>query len=151
MAHGPAPTVPTDVHHPRPQLTRPGWVDLSGPWGFAFDDDVAGMNEEWHVGEPRFFGRTIVVPFPFESPASGIGDTGFHPVVWYRRTFTAPVPHGRRLLHLGAVDYRAHVGVNGRQVAYHEAVIRRSRRTSRRRCGPTASRSSSGAPRTAPP
>ena len=37
----------------------------------------------------------ITVPFPFESPASGIGDTGYHPVVWYRRTFTASASPGR--------------------------------------------------------
>ena len=63
----------------------------------------------------------IQVPFPFESRASGIGDTGFHPVVWYRREVQATARPGHRLLlHFGAVDYRAHVWVNGRAVAYHE-------------------------------
>jgi beta-galactosidase/beta-glucuronidase len=42
-------------------------------------------------------------------------------VVWYRREVEASVRDGSRLLlHLGAVDYRAHVWVNGRAVAYHE-------------------------------
>ena len=68
------------------------------------------------------FDRTIEVPFPFESPASGIGDTGFHPVVWYRRTVaveraaragascstSAPSTTGRT------------VWVNGHAVAFHE-------------------------------
>lgn len=121
MAHGPAPTVPTDVHHPRPQFVRPGWEDLSGPWGFAFDDGMVGMHDDWHDGDPVHFDREIQVPFPFESPASGIHDTGFHPVVWYRRTFSAHERDGHRLLmHFGAVDYRAHVWVNGQSVAYHE-------------------------------
>jgi beta-galactosidase/beta-glucuronidase len=106
--------------HPRPQMTRPGWQDLCGPWGFAFDDGGAGIGEQW----PRradVFDRVIEVPFPFESSASGIGDTGFHPVVWYRRTVQAGVRPGHRLLlHFGAVDYRAHVWVNGRAVASHE-------------------------------
>ena len=108
------------VDHPRPQLTRPDWEDLSGPWGFAFDDEAVGIVDQW----PRradVFDRVITVPFPFESPASGIGDTGFHPVVWYRRTVqVTPRPGHRVLLHLGAVDYRAHVWVNGRAVAHHE-------------------------------
>ncbi len=106
--------------HPRPQLTRPDWEELDGPWGLAFDDGGIGIVEQW----PRrddVFDRVIRVPFPFESPASGIADTGFHPVVWYRRTVTAAAQPGHRLLlHFGAVDYRAHVWVNGRGVAYHE-------------------------------
>jgi beta-galactosidase/beta-glucuronidase len=64
--------------------------------------------------------RTIRVPFPPESTASGIGDPGFHRVLWYRRTFTAPqAPDERLLLHFGAVDYSAHVWVNGQLVAQH--------------------------------
>ena len=111
---------PSTVEHPRPQLTRPEWHELAGPWGFAFDDGSVGIGEHW----PRrsdVFDRVIKVPFPFESPASGIGDTGFHPVVWYRREVQVTARPGHRvLLHLGAVDYRAHVWVNGLAVAYHE-------------------------------
>jgi beta-galactosidase/beta-glucuronidase len=106
--------------HPRPQLTRPDWQDLSGTWEFAFDDAAVGVSEQWQRRDD-VYDRVIQVPFPFESPASGIHDTGFHPVVWYRRTVSAEVQPGHRLLlHLGAVDYRCHVWVNGRAVAYHE-------------------------------
>src|SRR4051794_7202060 len=114
-------TVPAPGRHFRPQMTRPDWLDLTGPWGFAFDDTSVGMGQHWQRRED-VFDRTIQVPFPFESPASGIGDTGFHQVVWYRRTVTlAPArPDRRVLLHFGAVDYRAHVWVNGQAVAYHE-------------------------------
>ena len=101
-------------------MTRPSWVDLCGTWEFAFDDAQVGVTEQWQRRDDPF-DRLIEVPFPFESPASGIGDTGFHPVVWYRREFTAATTPGRRmLLHLGAVDYRAHVWVNGQAVAFHE-------------------------------
>jgi beta-galactosidase/beta-glucuronidase len=111
---------PSTVEHPRPQLTRPEWQDLSGPWGFAFDDGSVGLGDRWWQ-QPAVFDREIQVPFPFESPASGIGDTGFHPVVWYRREVQVAARPGHRvLLHFGAVDYRAHVWVNGRAVAYHE-------------------------------
>lgn len=126
-ASDPRPEVPghggppaSDVDHPRPQLVRDGWTDLSGPWQFAFDDQAQGITEQWQRRDDPF-DRTIVVPFPFESPASGIGDTGYHRVVWYRRTFTAVARPGRRvLLHFGAVDYRAQVWVNGHAVVAHE-------------------------------
>ncbi len=108
--------------HPRPQLVRdPDWTDLSGPWGFAYDDADAGRTGRWqHSAEP--FDRTITVPYPPESELSGIHDTGFHPVVWYRRETSAALPaDGRRLmLHFGAVDYHATVWVNGQFVGAHE-------------------------------
>jgi beta-galactosidase/beta-glucuronidase len=68
------------------------------------------------------FDREIVVPYPPESTASGIGDTGFHPVCWYRRTVELePADRGDRvLLHFGAVDYQATVWANGQLVATHE-------------------------------
>jgi beta-galactosidase/beta-glucuronidase len=110
-----------EVVHPRPQLTRPDWIDLSGPWGFAYDDADVGLVESWQA-RTEVFARTIEVPFPPESTRSGIADTGFHPVVWYRRTFARPERSDtdRLLLHFGAVDYRAHVWVDGQLVATHE-------------------------------
>ncbi|NHC15928.1 glycoside hydrolase family 2 protein [Motilibacter deserti] len=106
--------------HPRPRLTRDDWVDLCGDWAFAYDDAGTGVEQGWpERAEP--FDRTIRVPFPPESPASGIGDPGFHPVVWYRRAFSRSLAPGNRLLlHFGAVDYRASVWVNGHLVATHE-------------------------------
>ncbi|AFZ66914.1 glycoside hydrolase family 2 protein [Deinococcus peraridilitoris] len=108
-------------HHPRPQLTREQWQDLSGPWAFAFDDQNVGLRQRWFES-PQHFDRQILVPFPPESHASGLRETGFHPVVWYRRTFqVGPAERsGRLLLHFGAVDYRARVWLNGRLVAEHE-------------------------------
>ena len=106
--------------HPQPQLTRPRWTDLSGPWGFAHDDANVGLRDGWPE-RADVFARTITVPYPPESSASGICDRDFHPVVWYRRTFQAEsAGRERLLLHFGAVDYRAQVWVNGRLVAEHE-------------------------------
>lgn len=103
--------------HPRPQLTREDWQDLCGEWEFAHDDEDAGVLAGWWRGD-RSFDKVITVPFPPESPASGVHDPAPHPVVWYRRTFTAP--EGERLvLHFGAVDYLARVWVNGTEVASH--------------------------------
>lgn len=106
--------------HPRPRLTRQRWFDLCGAWQFAYDDDNLGLDGRWFE-YPEKFDRTIQVPFPPESELSGIGDKGYHPVVWYRRSFSTMPAEGERLiLHFGAVDYRAHVWVNGNLVATHE-------------------------------
>ena len=110
-----------DGTYPRPQLVRNAWADLSGTWDFAVD------------ARPRAtpatiaFDRTIQVPYPPESLASGIGEPGFAPVVWYRRTIgpddLARAGHApdrpRVLLHLGAVDWAATVWVGGHLVARH--------------------------------
>ncbi|MEU5870953.1 glycoside hydrolase family 2 TIM barrel-domain containing protein [Glycomyces sp. NPDC047369] len=114
-----------EVARPRPQLLRESFLDLSGEWGFAHDDADRGLAEGWCDG--RALPRSITVPYPPESTASGVGETGFHPVVWYRRELSsgdlAAVGHeaGRRLIvHFGAVDYRASVWLDGRLVGSHE-------------------------------
>ncbi|WP_375388650.1 glycoside hydrolase family 2 protein [uncultured Amnibacterium sp.] len=114
---------------PRPQLLRRDWADLSGPWGFAFDDEDAGRAALWQEqAELGVAERWIEVPFPPESTRSGIADTGFHRVVWYRRELTAQdlsaagfaSRRGGLLLHFGAVDYRAEVWLDGRLIGRHE-------------------------------
>ncbi len=110
----------TDLLHPRPQFARERWTDLSGEWQFGYDDEDVGIREEWFRRDDALPLR-IQVPFPPESVASGIGDTSFHPVVWYRRTVEVSGDRGERLLlHFGAVDYRAQVWVNGQFVVEHE-------------------------------
>jgi beta-galactosidase/beta-glucuronidase len=105
---------------PRPDRFRADWQTLNGPWSFAFDDDDQGLRERWFSGE-RAFPKSIVVPFAFQTRRSGIADTSFHDVVWYRRLVA--VPEGwrtrRLLIHFGAVDYEATVWVNGVQVGFH--------------------------------
>lgn len=120
VAAAQSPAVPRP-EFPQPQFERKDWLNLNGPWQFAFDDGDVGLKEAWYDGKGRF-DRTIVVPFVFESPKSGIGDPSFHPVVWYQRDVTLPQGwSGRRvLLKFGAVDYHATVWVNGQQVGQHE-------------------------------
>jgi hypothetical protein len=107
------------VDYPRPQLRRGNWSDLGGAWSFTFDDDDVGLERGWSsTGQ---FERSIQVPFPPESPLSGVHDSGFHPRIWYARRFGCDCPPGDRvLLHFGAVDYRASVWLNGRLVARNE-------------------------------
>ncbi|WP_295118141.1 glycoside hydrolase family 2 protein [uncultured Leifsonia sp.] len=105
--------------HPRPQLSREEWTDLDGEWELRFDDDDRGLLQGWWRPGAEF-DRTITVPFPPESPLSGIQEDG-HATVWYRRHAALPAPDdGRVLLHFEAVDYRADVWVNGVHVASHE-------------------------------
>ncbi|SFT15009.1 glycoside hydrolase family 2 protein [Paenibacillus sp. BC26] len=106
--------------YPRPQFVREQWADLNGEWRFGFDDLNRGEAEGW----PRSFGgdRTIVVPFSYETKASGIGEEAHHPNVWYNRSFDVPASEeGKRImLHFQAVDYTAKVWINGEYVGSHD-------------------------------
>jgi beta-galactosidase/beta-glucuronidase len=103
--------------YPRPQLERAEWINLNGEWDFAID-------VEGRLRDPRdvVWDSKILVPFSPETPASGIGNTGFYQAVWYRRTFEPPALSAtqRLILHFGAVDYEAHVWVNGSLCAKHQ-------------------------------
>jgi len=107
--------------YPQPQFQRGEWQSLNGKWEFEFDDANAGLDANWAISMKKF-SRSIVVPYCFESKLSGIGDTSFHPWIWYRRTFTVPADwkNKRVLLNFGAVDYRARVWVNNQVVGDHE-------------------------------
>lgn len=130
MTSSPTPTTPLrasrqDGTYPRPQLVRERWADLSGVWEFQTDDADVGRSEAWQ--HAAGLTGTITVPFPPESPASGVADTGFHPVLWYRREITGDelleaglgTDRPTLLLHLGAVDHAADVWLNGVHLGSH--------------------------------
>ena len=114
-------------NYPRPQLVRGSHHPLDVVCGFAYDDEDRGRAEHWEM-RPEVFAQTIQLPFAPESPASGIGDTGYHPVVWYQIDLdgSALDAAGRLsqgdtiMLHFGAVDYIADVWVDGQHVVSHE-------------------------------
>lgn len=112
----------TRSEYPRPQFERADWINLNGTWEFAFDDERIGDQQKWHLDQQSVFDQSIQVPFTFQSELSGIGDTGFHDLVWYRKSIE--VPSGwkgkRTILHFGAVDYTATVWINGKWAAFHE-------------------------------
>jgi beta-galactosidase/beta-glucuronidase len=92
--------------YPRPQLVRDDFTSLDGPWSFA-------------LGAAGPYSRTIEVPFPPESPASGIHEDVSGPL-WYRREFEHEPRAGHRLLlHFEGVDHDASVWVNGVHVGDH--------------------------------
>ncbi len=138
-----------DGTYPRPQLLRPQWADLCGTWDFADDPDDHGLAEGWFgpTTRPDRFDRRIRVPYPPESAASGVGDPWLH-VVWYRRLLTAAdlaragdgTQGDTLILHLGAVDHRADVWLDGTYLGRHDggqtpfsfdvtAVVRAAQRT----------------------
>lgn len=114
--------VAQDGQYPRPQLVRDSWLDLSGEWDFAIGNDPSQHPDS------VVFDRTIVVPFPPESSASGIGETGYLPVAWYRRSFGQEALKAagisdvrpRVALHFGAVDWIADVWLDGYYLGRHE-------------------------------
>ncbi len=99
--------------YPRPQLQRSQWLNLNGRWQY----------QQAQAGQAPPFGanlaQTILVPFPVQSPLSGIerNDTRG----WYQRTFRVPASWGARRVRLnfGAVSWDASVYVNGRLVGSH--------------------------------
>ncbi|HEX5718837.1 MAG TPA: glycoside hydrolase family 2 TIM barrel-domain containing protein [Thermoanaerobaculia bacterium] len=103
--------------YPRPLLQRESWESLNGPWEFAIDPD-----QRWDTPGEVTWKASILVPYSPETPASGIGNTGFYRRCWYRRTFQAPPMAGgeRLILHFGAVDWAAKVWVNGSVAVRHE-------------------------------
>lgn len=106
---------------PRPEYPRPhfdrshSWQSLNGVWDFARDAmSTSGsptMNE-WT--------ESIVVPFAWETEASGVG-AQWLPRAWYRRSFTvSPEVQGERVvLHFGAVHHACTVWVDDTEVGCH--------------------------------
>ena len=107
--------------HPRPDFMRDTFYNLNGTWQFAFDDRDVGLAEGWYK-PGHTLDQQIVVPFCYQSKASGIGPTDeIHPIMWYRRSFTVPEEmKGRKILiRFGAVDFEATVYVNGHAIGSH--------------------------------
>ena len=106
--------------YPRPQFRRENWQSLNGEWEFAFDDKNDGIKGGLWQGK-KALPLKIRVPFSYQYPASGIGDTSQHDIVWYRRSFSlAEENRGRRaLLCFNAADYQTDVWLNGVHILTH--------------------------------
>lgn len=107
--------------HPTPQFERKEWMDLRGAWDFRFDKENLGEQKGYSSGFEREY--HILVPFTYESKASGIDIQTPIENVWYQKKFT--YTKGKRaLLHFEGADYVTKVWVNGNFVgqnkgAYH--------------------------------
>jgi len=104
--------------HPKPQFERSDWQNLNGAWNFAFDDQNLGEKDKWHKKEE--LEEKIIVPFSFETKASGIADRSEHNFIWYQRKFRVEVDSEKKIiLNFGAVDYKTKVWINGRFAGSH--------------------------------
>lgn len=99
--------------YPRPQMARDSYMCLNGRWTLKFISDGKDAKE-----------YTVLVPYSPESAFSGVGRTlQAHETMCYSRHVSFPedvdFSKERLLLHFGAVDYRAIVRIDGRQVLEH--------------------------------
>lgn len=107
--------------HPNPQFQRREWLNLNGKWNFEIDKSKSGLAKKYYEPQAKLE-QMINVPFCPESVLSGVGYKDFMDAVWYQREFTVPEKFAdlRTILHFGAVDYKATVYVNGKEVGTHK-------------------------------
>jgi hypothetical protein len=105
--------------HPRPDFERPHWLNLNGTWQLRFDADDVGEEEAWHKGKVEF-PKSIVVPFSWGSPLSGVEDEA--DIGWYARAVTVPGEWEKRRVFLvvGASDWRTSAWLDGELLGTHE-------------------------------
>lgn len=109
------------AEHPKPQFERAEWENLNGEWSFEIDNGASG-DERGLFEENARLNSKIQVPFCPESKLSGVENKDFMARVWYQREINIDE---RRLdgivrLHFGAVDYKATVYINGKEVGTHK-------------------------------
>ncbi|MFP4354177.1 MAG: sugar-binding domain-containing protein [Phycisphaerae bacterium] len=111
------------AEHPRPQLRRDVWMNLNGTWQFQFDPNQQGQQSGWQKSDAAEFGSRIVVPFAWQSKASGLAKADARGAGWYRRTFELPAgwkDDPRRLwLRIERADHELTAWVNGQLVGSH--------------------------------
>lgn len=101
------------MEYPRPHFERKDWMNLNGEWNFKFDKENIGEKEKWY--KESNFDKKIIVPFTYETEASGIGEEEFCPNVWYQKSIIIPSEYKEEniVLHFQAADYITKVWVNG--------------------------------------
>jgi len=97
------------------------WMNLNGRWDFDFDPEQVGEKEKWFLPGQQKFTRGIIVPFPWESKLSEIGNVSYKGAAWYQREISVPPSwKGKRVfLKFGAVDWEAKVWVGSKFVGEH--------------------------------
>ena len=107
-------------NHPNPQVFRQDYELLNGKWDFAFDEQEKGMIEGWYKDFTK--ARTILVPYPYQTEASGIGKNEHSDVIWYHKTITLNRLSSHLLLHFLGVDYECKLFINGKYIASHKGA-----------------------------
>lgn len=112
--------------YPNPQFMRSDWMNLNGDWDCGFKKAVAGF--KFSHDESRAlkycsngqYSHKINVPFCIESQLSGIGNTDFVNLVWYRKKTVIHKNENRVFLHIGAADYLTTVLINSKLAGRHK-------------------------------
>lgn len=105
--------------YPRPQFVRADWQNLCGEWDFGFGEETNENNAL--AGE---LPRKIIVPFSYQTKASGIGLEEHHSLVWYSRKIRGRAGK-RTILNIDGADYETSVFVNGKLVGTHVGAYSR--------------------------
>jgi hypothetical protein len=105
--------------HPRPDFERVEWSNLNGAWQFGFDSLDVGIKEKWFSGNQNF-PLSILVPFPWGSPLSGIPDKA--DIGWYQKTITVnPSWNGKRVFFtVGASDWETSIWLDDHFLGSHQ-------------------------------
>ncbi|MGH3267342.1 MAG: glycoside hydrolase family 2 protein, partial [Trebonia sp.] len=110
-----------EPNYPRPDFDRSArWLDLSGSWEFA-----RGTASDQAGGGPpgARYRERIAVPFPWESPASGVAAAWLERARYRRTVDVPPSWAGQRvILKFGGVHHRARVFVNDAPAGEHAGV-----------------------------
>lgn len=105
--------------YPRPQLVRGDWQNLCGEWAFGFGEET--NESQALLGN---LPRKIIVPFSYQTKASGIGLEEQHSVVWYSHSISGKAGK-RTILNIDGADYDTSVFVNGSLVGTHRGAYSR--------------------------
>ncbi|MBN2325725.1 MAG: glycoside hydrolase family 2 [Candidatus Omnitrophica bacterium] len=101
--------------HPRPDFEREAWINLNGPWAFQFDAKNEGLEKQWFENAAEF-DQTIIVPFPWGSKLSQVGDEA--DIGWYARSIQIPESwkDQRIFLVVGACDWMTTAWLDGEKL-----------------------------------
>lgn len=109
-----------NTKHPRPDFERTTWLSLNGEWNFQSDPQDEGLNYHWYKKDNKDFSQKILVPFAWETPASGINQEWL-PIGWYKKEISIPSDWKNEdvILNFGAVHYHCDLWLNGDFIGEH--------------------------------
>lgn len=108
--------------YPRPSLVRKSFELLNGVWDFRFDTLNQGILDKWYLGFTKE--HDIIVPYAYNSIASGINLDIRKDVVWYQKRFTKNSTKNH-ILHIEGSDDHTMIYVNGFYIGENKGAYHR--------------------------